>query len=84
MISATISYSAWLDAGMTYSSAICAEADPADEPLERPSARKLRRLALDPLDQARRRLLDIGCGWGSLAEAAARDWSRVPGLTLSE
>jgi cyclopropane-fatty-acyl-phospholipid synthase len=78
-------YRAWLDEGMTYSSAIFAEPVSAAEPLEAAQSRKLRRLldrlALKPGE----RLLDIGCGWGSLAEAAARDYgAHVTGLTLSE
>lgn len=78
-------YRAWLDEGMTYSSAVFA--DPADdgEPLESAQARKLD-LLLDRLDlKPGQRLLEIGCGWGSLAEAAARDFAvQVTGLTLSE
>jgi cyclopropane-fatty-acyl-phospholipid synthase len=79
-------YAAWLDSGMTYSSAVFAALPPSEaEPLEEAQARKLRllldRLALKPGD----RLLDIGCGWGSLAEIAARDYgAEVIGLTLSE
>ncbi|HYE27501.1 MAG TPA: cyclopropane-fatty-acyl-phospholipid synthase family protein [Allosphingosinicella sp.] len=78
-------YRAWLDEGMTYSSAVFAEPISAEEPLEEAQQRKLRllldRLELKPGD----RLLDIGCGWGSLAETAARDYgARVVGLTLSE
>jgi cyclopropane-fatty-acyl-phospholipid synthase len=74
-------YRAWLDSGMTYSSAIFAE---PGQSLEAAQANKLRllldRLALEP----GQRLLDIGCGWGSLAEAAARDYgAKVTGLTLS-
>jgi cyclopropane-fatty-acyl-phospholipid synthase len=78
-------YRAWLDHSMTYSSAVFAEPIGAEEPLEAAQARKLRllldRLALKPGDT----LLDIGCGWGSLAEIAARDYGlKVTGLTLSE
>jgi cyclopropane-fatty-acyl-phospholipid synthase len=74
-------YRAWLDPGMTYSSALFAG---PDEPLERAQERKLRAL-LDRLDlKAGQRLLEIGCGWGSLAELAARDYGvHVTGLTLS-
>ncbi|MGE0179422.1 MAG: class I SAM-dependent methyltransferase [Sphingomonas sp.] len=77
-------YSAWLDEGMTYSSAIFADPAIADEPLEMAQRRKiallLDRLRLGPGD----RLLEIGCGWGSLAEQAARDHGAiVTGLTLS-
>jgi cyclopropane-fatty-acyl-phospholipid synthase len=77
-------YRAWLDSSMTYSSAVFAEPVSDEEPLEAAQARKLRlllgRLRLEP----GQRLLDIGCGWGSLAEAAARDCRvEVTGLTLS-
>jgi cyclopropane-fatty-acyl-phospholipid synthase len=78
-------YGAWLDQSMTYSSAIFAEPVSGEEPLERAQVRKIRllldRLALKP----GQRLLEIGCGWGSLAEIAARDYGvHVTGLTLSE
>jgi cyclopropane-fatty-acyl-phospholipid synthase len=78
-------YRAWLDESMTYSSAVFAEPISAEEPLEAAQARKIRllldRLALKSGDS----LLDIGCGWGSLAEIAARDHGlSVTGLTLSE
>ena len=77
-------YSAWLDPGMTYSSARFAEPISEDEPLEEAQARKIRTL-LDRLDlKPGDRLLEIGCGWGSLAEIAARDYGvHVIGLTLS-
>jgi cyclopropane-fatty-acyl-phospholipid synthase len=79
-------YAAWLDPGMTYSSAVFAALPPPpDEGLEAAQARKLH-LLLDRLDlKPGDRLLDIGCGWGSLAEVAARDYgAQVTGLTLSE
>lgn len=77
-------YAAWLDASMTYSSAVFAEPVSEAEPLEQAQERKVRllldRLELKPGD----RLLEIGCGWGSLAEIAARDYgAAVTGLTLS-
>jgi cyclopropane-fatty-acyl-phospholipid synthase len=77
-------YGAWLDPSMTYSSAIFTAPTASAEPLEAAQARKIRtlldRLELKPGD----RLLEIGCGWGSLAEIAARDYGvRVTGLTLS-
>ena len=52
--------------------------------LEQAQARKIRAL-LDRLQlRPGQRLLEIGCGWGSLAEAAARDYGvEVVGLTLS-
>jgi cyclopropane-fatty-acyl-phospholipid synthase len=78
-------YRAWLDDSMTYSSAVFAEPVSAGEGLESAQERKSRllldRLALEP----GQRLLDIGCGWGALAEIAARDYgAEVVGLTLSE
>ena len=74
-------YAAWLDSGMTYSSAIFAA--PGD-PLEAAQAHKVR-LLLDRLGlQPGQSLLEIGCGWGGLAEIAARDYGvHVTGLTLS-
>jgi cyclopropane-fatty-acyl-phospholipid synthase len=73
-------YAAWLDASMTYSSALFARPDAS---LEDGQAHKiaalLDRLGLKPGD----RLLEIGCGWGALAIAAARRGATVVGLTLS-
>lgn len=78
-------YAAWLDPGMTYSSAIFAEPIADGEALEEAQTRKVR-LLLDRLELKRgQRLLEIGCGWGGLAEVAARDYGvHVTGLTLSE
>ena len=73
-------YAAWLDATMTYSSARFI--DPA-ESLEDAQLRKIHdlldRLNLKPGD----RLLEIGCGWGTLALEAAKREVHVVGLTLS-
>lgn len=73
-------YSAWLDPTMTYSSARFTR---ADEALEVAQLRKigtlLDRLRLEP----GQRLLEIGCGWGSLAIEAATRRVSVVGLTLS-
>ena len=73
-------YSAWLDETMTYSSARFAS---AEESLEDAQRRKfevlLDRLELSP----GQRLLEIGCGWGSLAIEAAKRGATVVGLTLS-
>jgi cyclopropane-fatty-acyl-phospholipid synthase len=76
-------YAAWLDESMTYSSAVFSERP--HEPLEAAQERKIR-LLLDRLDlKPGQRLLEIGCGWGSLAEIGARDYGvHVTGLTLSQ
>ncbi len=72
----------FLDPGMVYSSGTFL--DP-DEPLEKAQLRKIdlicRKLQLRP----GQRLLDIGCGWGTLAiHAAAHFGVEVMGVTLSE
>ena len=72
-------YAAWLDPGMTYSSARFA----AGEGLEAAQHRKVS-LLLDRLQlRPGQRLLEIGCGWGTLAIEAARRGVQVVGLTLS-
>ena len=74
-------YSAWLDKSMTYSSAIFEPGDTLGQAQARKISLLLDRLSLKP----GQRLLEIGCGWGSLAEVAARDYGvHVVGLTLSE
>ena len=74
-------YAAWLDSTMTYSSARFATPDQSlEEAQHRKIALLLDRLQLEP----GRRLLEIGCGWGSLAIAAAKRGVAVTGLTLSE
>ena len=73
-------YSAWLDETMTYSSARFAS--PKDS-LEDAQLRKMHSL-LDRLALERgQRLLEIGCGWGTLAIEAAKRGAEVVGLTLS-
>ena len=73
-------YRLWLDESMTYSAAIF---DSADEPLIEAQQRKYDRL-LDRLDaRPGERILEIGCGWGGLAETAAGRDMTVDGLTLS-
>jgi len=74
-------YSAWLDSTMTYSSA---RFHSLDESLEAAQLQKVHAL-LDRLDlQPGQRLLEIGCGWGTLAIEAAKRGARVVGLTLSK
>ena len=73
-------YALWLDAGMTYSSAIFrSDATPLDV-----AQTEKYRVVLDNLNiKPGQTLLEIGCGWGGLAETAARRGVKVTGLTLS-
>lgn len=75
-------YALWLDPSMTYSSALF-EGDRARS-LEQAQEAKIRR-ALDRIaPQPGDHILEIGCGWGALAEIAAREYGcRVTGITLS-
>jgi cyclopropane-fatty-acyl-phospholipid synthase len=74
-------YAAWLDQTMTYSSArFTSLADCLEDAQLRKIHSLLDRLDLKPGD----RLLEIGCGWGSLAIEAARRGAKVVGLTLSK
>ena len=72
-------YAAWLDPSMTYSSARFAAGDDLQAAQLRKVAQLLDRLQLKPGE----RLLEIGCGWGTLAIEAARRGVSVVGLTLS-
>jgi cyclopropane-fatty-acyl-phospholipid synthase len=75
-------YAQWLDPGMTYSSAIFA--DPAATLEEAQAAKIARAAALLDL-RGGERVLEIGCGWGAMAETlAARHGCSVTGLTLSQ
>lgn len=74
-------YQLWLDPGMTYSAALFADADTSlDEAQAAKLSRVLGQLRLRP----HARVLEIGCGWGSFAEAAARAGVRVDGITVSD
>ncbi|MEO8142536.1 MAG: cyclopropane-fatty-acyl-phospholipid synthase family protein, partial [Sphingomicrobium sp.] len=73
-------YAAWLDPGMTYSSARFVPGDTLEQAQHRKITLLLDRLDLKPGD----RLLEIGCGWGTLAIEAAKRGVSVVGLTLSE
>lgn len=74
-------YAQWLDPSMQYSSALYAT---GRETLEEAQAAKLDAV-LRLLDApAGARVLEIGCGWGTLATTLAqRSGARVTGLTLS-
>jgi len=75
-------YRLWLDPTMNYSSAWF-EGDlsrPMPDAQHAKVRRALREVGVKPGD----RVLEIGCGWGALAECAAREFdAKVTGVTLS-
>ncbi len=73
-------YERWLDRGMSYSSGLYRR---GDEDLEEAQTAKQDRViaALDL--RGGERVLEIGCGWGGLAERLGRLGCRVTGITLS-
>ena len=81
-------YALWLDRTMSYSSALFErpagphEVSGTDE-LERGQQAKYERVLAELELPTGARLLEIGCGWGGLAETAARAGHTVTGLTLS-
>lgn len=74
-------YRLWLDAGLNYSSGVYASPHAS---LEDAQAEKYRRI-LSALElSSAHDLLEIGCGWGGFAEAAARACRSVTGITISQ
>jgi len=71
----------FLDETMSYSSAIF---DAPDETLETAQRRKMDAILDLAGVRAGHTVLEIGCGWGSLALAAARRGARVTAITLSK
>jgi cyclopropane-fatty-acyl-phospholipid synthase len=73
-------YQQWLDAGMSYSAGLFSS---ADETLEQAQNVKLDRV-LSLLELAGgERVLEIGCGWGALAERLVQKRCNLTGITLS-
>lgn len=73
-------YRSWLDSGMSYSSALFS---PDTEDLETAQTAKHDRI-LDLLDLTPgQRVLEVGFGWGSIAERVAAAGCHLTGLTLS-
>jgi len=75
-------YTLWLDESMNYSSALFG-GDLARSTTDAQNA-KVHRALTEVQAGAGQRILEIGCGWGALAEMAARDFgARLSGVTLS-
>ncbi len=75
-------YRLWLDESMSYSSAWF-DGD-TTQSLDQAQQSKMRRALAQCQLQPGQRLLEIGCGWGALAECAAREFGvQVDGVTLS-
>jgi len=74
-------YALWLDGTMNYSSAIF---DTPDTPMSEAQSAKVRRALNMVKLQAGDRVLEIGCGWGALAEMATTEFgASIVGVTLS-
>ena len=75
-------YSAWLDPSMTYSSAWF-DGNHAQD-LQQAQRAKVRRALRMAGVEAGSRVLEIGCGWGGLADIGAREFgAHMTGITLS-
>ena len=75
-------YRCWLDESMNYSSAWFR--GDLQGPLAAAQQAKMRRALAEAGVAAGSRVLEIGCGWGAVAEVAARELgARLTGVTLS-
>lgn len=74
-------YRLWLDPGLNYSSGVYVGAETS---LEAAQGEKYRRILTALELAAGHDLLEIGCGWGGFAEAAANRGASVTGITISE
>ena len=75
-------YKLWLDKSMTYSCALFEgkKQRTLEEAQQAKYARILNKLNAKPGEH----VLEIGCGWGGFAEAAAKQGLRVTGVTLAK
>lgn len=71
-------YAAWLDESMTYSSAL----DMSENGLETAQQHKLNGISKRLGNP--KTVLEIGCGWGSLAEHLSDEGAKVTAISLSE
>ena len=78
-------YRLWLDPTMNYSSAWFEGAERRDRAdLVQAQQAKMRRALAEARVAPGARVLEIGCGWGAVAEVAARDFNAsLTGVTLS-
>ncbi|HCX80212.1 MAG: cyclopropane-fatty-acyl-phospholipid synthase [Curvibacter sp. RIFCSPHIGHO2_12_FULL_63_18] len=75
-------YTLWLDETMNYSSALFA--GNTDQPMAEAQKAKVRRALSMAGVQPGDRVLEIGCGWGALAEMATTEFNAsITGVTLS-
>ena len=75
-------YGLWLDASMNYSSALF-DGDLA-QPMQSAQDAKVRRALTQAAVKPGHRVLEIGCGWGALAEMATVEMgASITGVTLS-
>lgn len=74
-------YGEWLDPSMTYSSAVFAS---EDQSLEHAQIEKYHHVADAAGVKKGASVLEIGCGWGGMAETVAKDYkANLHGITLS-
>lgn len=77
-------YKLWLDPSMNYSAAWFEGGDHQDADLQAAQQAKIRRALREARVTPGARLLEVGCGWGGLAEVAAGEFqAQVTAVTLS-
>jgi cyclopropane-fatty-acyl-phospholipid synthase len=73
-------YQAWLDDTMSYSSAVF---DGTGNSLEAAQRRKIEKVLEAAEVKPGKSVLEIGCGWGGVAEAVGKMGAKLRGITLS-